>query len=186
MRARVETGVVAAQRPIESLAYRRIMGVDPSLRRTGIAIIEVGPRSLEALVYDAVECPRAWSRSRCLASIFQRVDAFATQERPDVCVFEGLFFVQNLKTALSLGEARGAALAAAAGRLEAIFEVAPRRVKKSVVGFGAASKEAVAEMTRRALGMKEAPGPDESDALAIALAFHYESNQGLIRESNPI
>jgi crossover junction endodeoxyribonuclease RuvC len=93
------------------------------------------------------------------------------QHSPEACVVEGLFYAQNLQTALIMGEARGAALAAVAEHGLDIFEIAPRKVKQAVVGYGAAQKSAVAKMVQRMLGLAEPPQPDAADALALALTF---------------
>jgi len=76
-----------------------------------------------------------------------------------------------------MGEARGAALVAAAeGGLE-IFEIAPRKVKQAIVGYGAAQKTAVSKMVQRMLHLAEEPSPDAADALALALAFAQENSR---------
>ena len=95
--------------------------------------------------------------------------------RPTVCIIEGLFYAQNLQTALTMGEARGAALTIIAeGGLE-IYELAPRKVKQAIVGYGAAQKLAVAKMVQRMLHLPELPAPDAADALALALT-HAQAN----------
>jgi len=91
-------------------------------------------------------------------------------------VIEGLFYAQNLQTALILGEARGAVLAAVAQAGLEIYELAPRKVKLAIVGYGAAQKLAVGKMVQRMLRLPEAPEPDAADALALALA--YAQGQG--------
>ena len=93
--------------------------------------------------------------------------------QPTVCAIEGLFYAQNPKTALIMGEARGAAMAAIAeGGLE-IFEIATRKVKQSIVGHGNAQKIAVAKMVQRMLALDELPAPDAADALALALTYSH-------------
>ena len=94
--------------------------------------------------------------------------------QPTVCAMEGLFYAQNLQTALIMGEARGAALAAVAEAGLEIYEIAPRKVKQAVVGYGAAQKIAVAKMVQRMLSLAETPEPDAADALAVALAYSQE------------
>jgi len=92
-------------------------------------------------------------------------------------VVEGLFFAQNLKTALIMGEARGASLVAAGEAGLAIYEIAPRKVKQAIVGYGAAQKLAVAKMVQRMLNLAELPAPDAADALALALAHAQENGR---------
>ena len=94
---------------------------------------------------------------------------------------EGLFFAQNLKTALIMGEARGAALATVAEAGLDIYEMAPRKMKQAIVGYGAAGKEAVARMVQRMLALPEPPEADAADALALALAHASEHRPHLFR-----
>jgi crossover junction endodeoxyribonuclease RuvC len=91
--------------------------------------------------------------------------------QPEVCAVEGLFFAQNLQTALIMGQARGAALAVVAEAGLEIYEISPRKVKQSIVGYGAAQKLAVAKMVQRMLHLDEIPDADAADALAVALAY---------------
>jgi crossover junction endodeoxyribonuclease RuvC len=94
-----------------------------------------------------------------------------------VCVIEGLFYAQNLQTALIMGQARGAALAAIAEAGLEIYELAPRKVKQAIVGYGAAQKLAVAKMVQRLLRLSELPAPDAADALALALTHAQENGR---------
>ena len=132
-------------------------------------------RSPETLAQGTISCPRDWARSRCLAKISQTLRDVLREYQPTVCVIEGLFFAQNLKTAIIMGEARGAAMAAIAEAGLDIFEIAPRKVKLAIVGYGAAQKLAVAKMVQRMLNLAELPAPDAADALALALA-HAQGN----------
>ena len=81
-----------------------------------------------------------------------------------------MFFAQNVKTAIIMGEARGAAMAVVAEAGLDIYEIATRKVKQAIVGYGAAQKLAVAKMVQRMLNLAELPAPDAADALALALA----------------
>jgi crossover junction endodeoxyribonuclease RuvC len=92
-------------------------------------------------------------------------------------VLEGLFFAQNLQTAIIMGEARGAAIAAAAEAGLDIYEIAPRKMKQAIVGYGGAQKSAVAKMVQRVLQLREMPSPDAADALALALAHAQEHSR---------
>lgn len=146
-----------------------ILGIDPSLRGTGFGIIRTDKARLEMLACGTIACPPGWERSRCLARIAQTLRDAMKAYSPTVCVVEGLFYAQNLQTALIMGEARGAALAAVAEAGLEIYEIAPRKVKQAIVGYGAAQKLAVAKMVQRMLNLVEVPAPDAADALALAL-----------------
>jgi crossover junction endodeoxyribonuclease RuvC len=154
-----------------------ILGLDPSLRATGYGVLQLArPRPL-TLAHGTIACPPAWPHSRCLVKISQTLRDVVRQHQPTVCVVEGLFYAQNLKTALIMGEARGAALAAVAEAGLEIYELAPRKVKQAIVGYGAAQKLAVARMVQRMLALRELPAPDAADALALALAHAQETSR---------
>ena len=157
--------------------HQIILGVDPSLRGTGYGIIRLGKPHPQALAFGTIVCPAAWEHSRCLVKIAQTLREVLQNHRPTVCVVEGLFYAQNLQTALTMGEARGASMVAAAEAGLEIFEIAPRKVKQAIVGYGAAQKSAVAKMVQRMLHLPELPAADAADALALALAHAQETSR---------
>jgi crossover junction endodeoxyribonuclease RuvC len=163
--------VFAATASAKPPVHRVILGLDPSLRGTGYGVIRLAKPRAETLVHGTVSCPASWERSRCLGKIAEVLRGVVKQYQPGVCVVEGLFYAQNLQTALIMGEARGAALATVAEAGLEVFEIAPRKVKQAIVGYGAAQKLAVAKMVQRMLGLPEPPAPDAADALALALAY---------------
>jgi crossover junction endodeoxyribonuclease RuvC len=154
-----------------------VLGLDPSLRGTGYGVIQLAKARPRTLAHGTITCPATWPRSRCLLKISQTLRDVVRAHKPAVCVVEGLFYAQNLQTALIMGEARGAALAALAEAGLEIYEIAPRKVKQAIVGYGAAQKEAVARMVQRLLGLAELPAPDAADALALALAHAQENSR---------
>jgi crossover junction endodeoxyribonuclease RuvC len=156
-------------------AHSVILGVDPSLRGTGYGIIRLAKPHPLALDHGTISCPQNWERSRCLVKIVETLRNVVKQHQPTVCVVEGLFYAQNLQTAIVMGEARGAALATVAEAGLETFEIAPRKVKQAVVGYGAAQKSAVAKMVQRLLHLPKPPAPDAADALALALAHAQEN-----------
>jgi len=154
-----------------------ILGVDPSLRGTGYGVIRLGKPYPVALAHGTISCPAGWERSRCLAKIAVILRDILKQHAPTVCVVEGLFYAQNLQTAIIMGEARGAALATLAEAGLEIYEIATRKVKLAIVGYGAAQKSAVAKMVQRLLDLPKPPAPDAADALALALAHARENSR---------
>jgi len=154
-----------------------ILGVDPSLRGTGFGVIQISHPHPKTLAHGTVSCPKNWERSRCLVKISKTLRKEIEKHRPAVCVIEGLFYAQNLQTALIMGEARGAAMAAIAETGLDIFEIAPRKVKQAIVGYGAAQKSAVAKMVQRLLNLPKPPAPDAADALALALTHARENSR---------
>jgi len=183
LKARLSGPKPAAQPVFESSLRPRpagtqiIIGIDPSLRGTGFGVIKMARPHPVALACGVIACPPGWEHSRCLLKILQTLREISAQYRPAVCAIEGLFYAQNLQTALILGEARGAALAAMAEAGLDIFEIAPRKVKQAIVGYGAAHKAAVAKMVQRLLHLAALPAPDAADALAIALAHAQDTSR---------
>jgi crossover junction endodeoxyribonuclease RuvC len=158
-------------------AHQIILGIDPSLRGTGYGVIQTAKPFPRTLAQGTITCPPAWPHSRCLVRIAEVIRDVIRAHRPQVCAIEGLFFAQNLQTALTMGEARGASLVAVGEAGLDIYEVAPRKVKQAIVGYGAAQKLAVAKMVQRMLHLPTPPDPDAADALALALTHAQETSR---------
>jgi crossover junction endodeoxyribonuclease RuvC len=154
-----------------------IFGLDPSLRSTGYGIIQVEGRTMRSIAYGVIKNPDKIVPSRCLEAIHRQVGELLAQYRPDAAAVEGVIYLQNFQTAITLGSARGAALLAMAQANLPIYEYAPKRVKSAATGRGGAQKTQVAFMMRALLGLTENPPPDAADALAIALT--HAQNSGL-------
>jgi crossover junction endodeoxyribonuclease RuvC len=174
---RAAAPVFASSLRAPASVHHVILGVDPSLRGTGYGVIRLAKPHPVALGHGTISCPQSWERSRCLVQIAQLLRNVLEEHHPTVCVVEGLFYAQNLQTAIIMGEARGAALAVIAEAGLEIFEIAPRKVKQAVVGYGAAQKSAVAKMVQRLLNLPNPPAPDAADALALALAHAQENSR---------
>jgi len=140
----------SSHRPVVPGKHQVILGIDASLRGTGYGVIRVGKPNCQALTFGKIECPVTWEHSRCLVKIAQTLRDVLRQHKPTVCVMEG-FYCAHLQTVLAMGQARGVALATAAEAGLEIYEVAPRKVKLSIVGYGGAQKLAVAKMVQRML-----------------------------------
>lgn len=158
-------------------SHQVILGIDPSLRGTGYGVIRVARPYPHTLAQGTITCPPIWEHSRCLVRILQNLREIVKQHGPSVCVIEGIFFAQNLQTAIIMGEARGASLVCAAEAGLEIYEIATRKVKQAIVGYGAAQKLAVARMVQRMLHLAEPPAPDAADALALALTYAQEQSR---------
>jgi crossover junction endodeoxyribonuclease RuvC len=177
-RGRRSAAPVFARPPISDAGSARIiLGLDPSLRGTGFGVIRPAKPFPQTLTQGTIACPANWERSRCLVKIVQTLRDVLKKFQPEVCVVEGLFYAQNLQTALIMGEARGAAMATIGEAGLEIYELAPRKVKQAIVGYGAAQKIAVAKMVQRMLRLPEPPAPDAADALALALAHVQEKGR---------
>lgn len=157
----------------------RVLAVDPSLRGTGYAVIEAAGGKMRAITYGVIKNPPRLAAHECLREIHGTLSRTAEEHHPTSFAIEGVIYVQNVRTAIILGSARGAALLVAANHGLTVHEYAPRLIKQSVVGRGGAQKEQVAFMIRALLGLTETPPPDAADALAIGMThFHRKSGGG--------
>jgi crossover junction endodeoxyribonuclease RuvC len=156
----------------------RVLGVDTSLRSTGVAVVDASGNRITAVEYGAIRPPRNASHSECLISIFRGISEAIERFQPEAAAMEGIFFCRNVATAVVLGEARGAVMCACADRGVPLYEYAPRRVKQAVVGYGGADKSQVRRMIVSMLGLEREPQEDAGDALAIAIC-HVHCRTGL-------
>ncbi len=122
----------------------RILGIDTSLRSTGVGIVEVRGSDLRAVAFGRILNKPKVPHSLCLENIFDSISDLIEEHRPDCAAIEGAFFAKNANTAMVLGQARGVAIAACAKKGLEISEHSPRKVKSAVVGTGTAQKEQVA------------------------------------------
>ena len=152
----------------------RILGIDTSLRSTGVGVIEVQGSRLRAIAYGRIHNKPKVPHSECLENIFTTLTELIEEHRPDCAAIEGAFFAKNAKTAMVLGQARGAAITACAKQGVVLSEYSPRKVKSAVVGTGAAQKDQVAKMVMRLLNLAEQPQEDAADALALAICHHHQ------------
>ena len=151
------------------MSVTRVLGIDTSLRGTGLGVVEGRGNALSAVTLNTLHCPSAWPHSRCLARIDEGITDMIAETKPDAVAIEGIFHCRNVKTAIILGQARGAAIAACARQGLPVFEYSPRRVKQAACGTGAASKEQMIRMVTSMLRLAVDPKSDEADALALAV-----------------
>ncbi len=149
----------------------RILGIDPGLRRTGFGVIDAeGQKTIYA--GSGVITPEiSGTEPQRLAELFRGVQELIDYYKPQRAVIERVFVNVNPKSTLSLGQARGVAIAALAQEDLLIDEITPLKIKQSIVGSGRATKEQVQKMVQRHLRLPKAPNADASDALACALAW---------------
>jgi len=152
----------------------RVLGIDPSLRGTGLALIEFGANRTPVLLrYQTVKVPAKHSFATALVAIHRAVTEMIAGADIRHVAMEQTIYVQNFQTAQILGAARGAAITAAALDGLMVFEYAPLRVKQAVVGAGRASKEQMARTVMALLGHSRPLAFDEADAAGVALCHAY-------------
>lgn len=162
-----------------------ILAVDPSLRGTGLAVLERNGQKTACLHWDVIRNPAKVSQPACLVEIHERVRLVIERFAPTAMAIEGIIYVQSYQTAITLGSARGAVVLAAAQKGLSIYEYAPKRAKQAVVGRGGAQKTQVAFMVRALLGLTETPPADAADAIAIGLA-HFQSAAAAAATKTPL
>ena len=152
----------------------QVLGIDPSLRGTGLALIEFSSTRQPVLLRTkTVKVPPTKTMAEALAEIHRAVTLILEGSTVHHVALEQPIYVQNVKTAQILGAARGAAIAAVALRDLPIFEYPPLRVKQAVVGTGKASKEQMARTVMALLGHAKALAFDEADAAGVALCHAF-------------
>ena len=153
-----------------------ILGVDPGTAITGVGILQSDGDELVLVAYGAITTPANWQMPRRLQHIHAELAALILQHQPTDAVIEKLFFSKNVRTALSVGQARGVALLAAAQAGLAIHEYTPLQIKQAVVGYGRAEKIQIQQMVKVLLGLDRLPQPDDAaDALAIAICHAHSA-----------
>jgi len=155
-----------------------VLGIDPSLRGTGLALVRFEAEGARLLGSRTLKLKAAASREECLGEISRAVLGVLDAEPVDCVALEQTIYVQNFQTAQTMGLARGAAIGVAAMRGAPVFEYAPLRIKQSVVGYGRASKDQVAAMVRQYLGLAADLPSDEADAAAVAICHAASGTRG--------
>ncbi len=165
---------LALGRPARGAFAGVVLGIDPSLRGTGLALVEFIPgRSPVLLRSQTLRVPPKRSMAFALGEIYRAVATMLDGTGVRHVALEQTIYVQNIRTAQILGAARGAAIAAAAVAGHEVFEYPPLRVKQAVVGAGRASKEQMARTVMALLGHGRPLASDEADAAGVALCHAF-------------
>ena len=147
----------------------RIIGIDPGTALLGFGVIDAD-NDPELVDFGAVETVVGVPMPDRLLSLYDAITELIVRYQPDVMSIEQLFFARNVTTAITVGQARGVALLAAAQAKLGVVEYTPSQVKHAIAGYGKADKQQMQEMVRILLGMEFVPHPDDAaDALAVAL-----------------
>ena len=159
-----------------------VLGIDPGYAIVGWGVVRYERGRFAPLDYGAVLTPAGMDFSRRLEIIYDELLALIDRAKPDALAVEKLYFKNNQKTAIDVAQARGVILLAAKKRGVPLYEYTPLQVKSAVTGYGQAEKPQVMEMTRRLLGLREVPKPDDTaDALAIAICHGQMGGTALKR-----
>ena len=152
-------------------APRRVLGVDPGLTRCGYAVLEArGATVIGVISLGVITTSRDHEVPHRLAELHQELTALFDECQPAEVAVERVFFQNNVRTAMSVGQASGVALSLAALRGLNVQQYTPSQVKDAVAGWGGADKSQVQRMVQARLGLSRPPHPaDAADAAAIAL-----------------
>lgn len=146
-----------------------VLGVDPGSKVTGYGLVEKENNQMTCIHAGTISPPDRLPFYERIHKIFQSMVEVMNHYRPQEMAIEDVFFAKNVKSSLKLGHARGAVLIAAVQCGIKIFEYTPLEIKKSIVGYGRATKEQVRSMVQIILNLKDKPNLDTSDALATAI-----------------
>ena len=159
----------------------RIFGIDPGSLRTGYGCIETDGRRHRLIECGAIRATDRTSLASRLQQIRDELRRLLEVTSPDCVAIENLFHARNVRSALTLGHARGVAVLAAIQAGHTVIEYTPAEIKASVAGYGRAEKTQIQHMVKTLLGLDAAPRPhDAADALAVALC-HAHSGGALAR-----
>lgn len=158
-----------------ALAIKTILGIDPSLRGSGVAIVEKdNDGKFELKFSDVIQlCSAKWDLPHCLCIIFKRLQEIIDRHKPDNVALEQAIYVQNVKTAQIMGAVKGVILTAVKLKDLEVREYPPLRVKQAISGYGHATKEQVMRMVKALLRLPENLPYDASDAAAVALCHFF-------------
>ncbi|MCL2111892.1 MAG: crossover junction endodeoxyribonuclease RuvC [Clostridiales bacterium] len=157
----------------------RILGVDPGYAILGWGVVDYRGSRHRLAGYGVIETRKDEAQPQRLKQVYSGLAQIIEQYRPDVCAVEELFFNSNQKTAIKVGEARGAAIVACANAGLGVYEYTPLQIKQALTGYGRAEKHQVQEMVRQILGLERAPRPDDA-ADAVAAAICHANSSGYI------
>ena len=164
----------------------RVMGVDTSLRSTGIGILDAAGSRMTPVYYGTIKNPAGRPLSECLLHLQDEVAKLIAAHEPQAVAIEGIFYAKNVKTMLILSHARGAIIAQCARLGLPVYEYEPRRVKMAVAGYGGAEKAQIQKMVKTLLALREEPQNDAADALALAITHLHNRTALAALSAEPI
>ncbi len=149
-----------------------VLGIDPGLTRCGYAVLQSSGHNVRAVALGVIRTPATDPLPQRLAALQRDLVALLFEFRPAAVAVEQVFFQTNVRTAMSVGQASGLALAEAAAHGCDVVQFTPNQVKDCVAGWGGADKKQVQRMVQTRLGLATAPQPaDAADAAALALCY---------------
>lgn len=167
-----------------------ILGIDPGTATTGFGLVRLNRNGNEVVTWGLIETDKTLLKEIRLDYIFEETVKLINKHKPDVFVFEKVFFSNNAKTVIAVGQAQGVMLLAACKTKVHVEEYAPGTIKKMITGNGRANKKEVQEHIRKILGErvkseknKKTHFDDAADALAIALTHAFKTGESKLPQN---
>jgi len=155
----------------------RIIGIDPGTAILGFGVIEKKSSKLSMLDAGVIRTASDQSDSKRLQTIYDELAEVIKHNKPDAMAIEKLFFAQNVTTAMTVSQARGAVMLCGEKHGLEVFEYTPLQIKQSITGYGRADKNQIQQMVKTILKLDSVPKPDDcADALACAITHAMTSH----------
>jgi crossover junction endodeoxyribonuclease RuvC len=181
----VDTDTLQQQPGAAARPRLRVLGVDPGSQATGYGVIDRFGSELCWVAHGVLRPTRSASLAARLAALMQQLGEVIAQYAPDVASVEDVFVAASPRSALVLGQARGAVLAAVGAAAIPLVQYAPARIKQAVAGNGRAAKDQIQRMVKRSLILASAPAVDAADALAAAICHARAGPLERVRRPRP-
>ena len=160
----------------------KVLGIDPGIGRCGWGVVDIQNSKLTPIAFGCIETSSKKEAPIRLEEVYSQVDEIIKKYNPDEFSIEDLFFGNNAKTALIVGQARGVILLSAVQNNKSIGIYTPLQVKVALTGYGKAEKSQVGKMVKAILNLKEIPKPDDTaDALAVAITHCFSRKSNKLR-----
>ncbi len=154
---------------------QRILGIDPGTNILGFSVIEIQGKSIKLIEMSVLKLGKIDDMSKRMKVLFDTISNVIDKYQPEILSIEAPFFGKNVQSMLKLGRAQGLCIAAALSKDIPFYEYSPRKIKQSITGNGASSKEQVALMLQRIIEFETMPKDlDATDALAAAVCHSYQ------------
>ena len=154
----------------------RILGIDPGIAIVGFGILDYDGVNFKVVDYGAITTPAHTPVTERLKMIYDDLSYVIEKYKPEQMAIDELFFNNNVKTAITVAQARGVLILGASLFGLEVFEYTPLQVKQAVVGYGRADKNQVQQMVKSILKLNEIPKPDDTaDAVAIAVCHGFSN-----------
>lgn len=161
----------------------RVLGIDPGIAIVGYSILDYDNNKIKCFEYGCITTSSKSPLPDRLSFIYNEMNKIIDEFQPEDCAFEELFFNKNVKTAITVSQARGVEILSCINKNLNLYEYTPLQIKQAVVGYGRADKRQVQETVKTILKFNDIPKPDDAaDAVAVALCHIFGSKFKYLNE----